>query len=148
MASLAKRILTTRWLVRAPIPLFRAGLGFVFGGGLLLLEHTGRKSGRRRYVVLECVERPSKNQVVIASGFGAGSQWYANLRADPRCRVWIGTRRARPAVAQQLSVGEAHAVLDRYQTAHPKAYAELSGVIEEATGGDIGAVPILELALS
>lgn len=147
MAGLGERLLKTRWLVRSPIPIFRAGLGFVFGGRLLLLEHLGRKSGDRRYVVLECVERPAKDRVIIASGFGPGSQWYRNLQADPHCRVWIGTRRAAPAVARQLTADEARGVLDRYRKAHPKAYAELSGVIEQATGSTIGEMPYLELSL-
>ena len=42
-----------RSLVRAPIWLFRARLGFVFGSRLLMIEHTGRKTGARRYVTVE-----------------------------------------------------------------------------------------------
>ena len=45
--------LRTRWLVRMPVWLYRARLGFLFGNRLLMVEHIGRKSGRRRYVVLE-----------------------------------------------------------------------------------------------
>jgi hypothetical protein len=44
--------------VRAPVWLYRARLGFVFGSRLLMLEHTGRKTGIRRYVVLETVDHP------------------------------------------------------------------------------------------
>ena len=95
MASLASKMLHTRWLVRAPIPLFRAGLGFVFGGRLLLLEHLGRTSGEHRFVVLECVERPAKHRV-----------------------------------------------------AHPKAYDELAGVIEESIGSTLEAIPYVELILT
>lgn len=36
-ARMAARLLRTRWLVRAPIALFRARLGFVFGRRLLML---------------------------------------------------------------------------------------------------------------
>jgi hypothetical protein len=45
----AAALLRTRWLVRAPIWLYRARLGFVFRSQLLMLEHRGRKTGARRY---------------------------------------------------------------------------------------------------
>ncbi|WFN91689.1 nitroreductase family deazaflavin-dependent oxidoreductase [Gordonia sp. LUNF6] len=147
MTSIGARALRTRWFVRSPIPLFRAGLGFLFGGRLLLLQHTGRKSGKPRYVALERVERPDRNRVIIASGFGRSSQWFRNLQADPRCRVWIGFDRDRPATARVLTPQESAAVLDRYRREHPKAYAELAGVIEESTGLPIDQIPYLELTL-
>ncbi|WP_399210845.1 hypothetical protein [Streptomyces sp. SLBN-31] len=41
-----------RFLARLPIPLFRRGLGWVFGGRLLLLHHTDRVTGLdRRHAV-------------------------------------------------------------------------------------------------
>ncbi|HTM84573.1 MAG TPA: nitroreductase family deazaflavin-dependent oxidoreductase, partial [Mycobacterium sp.] len=39
--------------MRAPIWLYRARLGALLGSRLLMLEHRGRTSGARRYVVLE-----------------------------------------------------------------------------------------------
>ncbi|MYR08026.1 nitroreductase family deazaflavin-dependent oxidoreductase [Gordonia sp. SID5947] len=146
--SIAARMLQTRWLVRAPIILFRARLGFLFGGRLLLLEHTGRTTGETRYVVLETVERSTPTQVVIASGFGRRAQWFKNLQADPRCRVSIGRSSGRPAVAEVLDDGDATAVMDRYRTAHARAYGELAGIIEESTGLSIDDVPLVRLTLS
>jgi hypothetical protein len=46
---LRAKALHTRWVVRTPIGLYRAGLGFVFGSRLLMLEHRGRSSGARRF---------------------------------------------------------------------------------------------------
>ncbi|MEZ5209575.1 nitroreductase family deazaflavin-dependent oxidoreductase [Gordonia sp. PP30] len=148
MASLGAKVLRTRWLVRAPIPMFRAGLGVLFGGRLLLLEHVGRTSGEHRYVVLECIERPVKDRVIVASGFGGSSQWYRNLGVDPHCWVSIGTARRRPAVARRLTPDEAREVIVRYREQHPKAYAKLSAVIEESVGRSIDEMPYLELAMS
>ncbi|EGD57052.1 nitroreductase family deazaflavin-dependent oxidoreductase [Gordonia neofelifaecis] len=148
MTSIGAKALQTRWFVRSPIPVFRAGLGFLFGGRLLLLQHTGRKSGEARFVALETVERPADDRIVIASGFGEKSQWYRNLQADPRCRVWIGFVRNRAATARVLSSAESAAVLERYLRDHPKAYAELSGVIEQSTGLPIDQIPYIELRLS
>ena len=68
-------------MVRAPITLYRHGLGWVFGRRVLMLEHTGRRSGQARFVCLEVVERPGPDRVVIVSGFGERAEWYRNLHA-------------------------------------------------------------------
>ncbi|MBM7366523.1 nitroreductase family deazaflavin-dependent oxidoreductase [Gordonia hydrophobica] len=148
MTGIGAKALQTRWFVRSPIPLFRAGLGFVFGGRLLLLQHLGRTSGQPRYVALETVERPATDRIIIASGFGAKAQWYRNLQADPHCRVWIGFDRNRAAIARTLTREESAAVLSRYRREHPKAYAQLASVIEEATELSIDDIPYVELHLS
>lgn len=147
MASPGAKLLQSRWFVRSPIWLFRARLGFLFGGRLLLLEHIGRKSGATRYVALETVDRPDADTVVIASGFGETAQWYRNLLAEPRCRVSIGGRYRAPAVARTVDREAAAAVLEGYRIRHPKAYRKLSEIIEEATGRDIDTVPLVELSL-
>ncbi|MFG3620538.1 nitroreductase family deazaflavin-dependent oxidoreductase [Nocardia sp. NPDC047654] len=148
MTSIGARLLRTRWFVRAPITIFRARLGVLFGGRLLLLEHIGRSSGRPRYVVLETVARPSRDRVVIASGFGAQAQWFRNLTADPRCRVSIGARYRVAAVSRVLRPDESAVVLDDYRRIHPRSYRNLGRIVEEATGTGIEAVPMVELALS
>jgi deazaflavin-dependent oxidoreductase (nitroreductase family) len=83
-----------RALVRAPVWLYRVGLGGLLGGRFLLLTHTGRRSGRRRRVVLEVVGRhePSGG-FLVASGYGARSQWFRNIPEDPRVRFQVGWRR-------------------------------------------------------
>jgi hypothetical protein len=55
---LAAAALHSQRLVRAPIWLYRHGLGWLFGSRLLMLEHVGRKSGQPRYVVLEVIGHP------------------------------------------------------------------------------------------
>jgi len=59
VAARGAALLQVRWFVRSPIWLYRARLGFVFGSRLLMLEHVGRTSGHRRYVVLEVIARPA-----------------------------------------------------------------------------------------
>ncbi|WP_281916747.1 nitroreductase family deazaflavin-dependent oxidoreductase [Nocardia sputorum] len=147
MTSIGARLLRTRWFVRAPITLFRARLGFLFGGRLLLLEHTGRRSGRARFVALETVARPSRDRVVIASGFGTQAQWFRNLAADPHCHVSISAHVRVPALARVLSPDESALVLDGYRRIHPGAYRKLGRIVEEATGTGIDAVPMVELTL-
>ncbi|MFE3194573.1 nitroreductase family deazaflavin-dependent oxidoreductase [Nocardia sp. NPDC059240] len=145
-SGVGARLLQTRWFVRAPIGLFRARLGFLFGRRMLMLEHRGRKSGEPRYVVLETVARPDAHTVIIASGFGTRSQWYRNLLASPACRITIGLHYRAPATARTLTPDEAKPVLAEYKRAHPAAYRQLSGVIEAAIGTSIEAVPLVQLA--
>lgn len=107
-----------RALARAPIPLFRWGAGRLLGPRLMLLEHRGRTSGLRRYVALEVLER-GPGVLVLVSGYGPGSQWFRNVRADPAVRVWTGTVEADPAVAEIMPADEVVERLERYRRTNP-----------------------------
>jgi len=69
-----------------PVWLYRARLGFVFGSRLLMLEHAGRKTSARRYVVLEAIDQPSPRTYVVVSGFG-------DRAARTAIRTWPGPGR-------------------------------------------------------
>ncbi|MBF6064665.1 nitroreductase family deazaflavin-dependent oxidoreductase [Nocardia terpenica] len=148
VAALGARALRTRWLVRAPIRLYRAGLGFLFGSRLLMLEHLGRRTGARRYAVLEVVDRPAPGDYIIVSGFGGQAQWYRNIHAEPRVRVWTGHHRATPATATPLTGPQAAAALDNYIRAHPRAWKNLRAAIEHATGAPVETLPMVRLRLN
>ncbi len=143
--SLSARILRTRWVVRAPITLFRHGWGQLFGGRLLLLEHVGRSSGRVRYVVLEVVAR-EPGAVVVASGFGRRSQWFRNLAATPGCHVVLGRTRYR-AEAVVLGPAERDATLADYARRHPRAWQRLAATMAELNGTDDPDIPLVRLEL-
>ena len=89
-AAWAARLLRVRRIVRAPIWLYRARLGFVFGSRLLMLEHTGRKTGIRRYVILEAVGHPDPAAYIVAAGFGSRpvAAERPGLPPRPRLRRW------------------------------------------------------------
>lgn len=147
LPELGARALRTRWLVRAPIWLYRARLGFLLGNRLLMLEHIGRNSGARRYVVLEVVDRPGPDEYVIVSGFGRGSQWYRNIIARPAVRVSSGFRWRMNASATPMSVEESAAELQGYAGKHPKAWKSLRATIEAATGRQVDALPMVSLRI-
>jgi deazaflavin-dependent oxidoreductase (nitroreductase family) len=130
----AAALLRIRWLVRAPIWLYRARLGFVFGSRLLMLEHRGRKTGARRYAVLEIVVHPVPGSYVVVSGFGDRSQWYRNICADSRVRFQVGSRKPVAAIARRLNPEEAAATLAGYAARHPRAWAQLRRVLENTLG--------------
>jgi deazaflavin-dependent oxidoreductase (nitroreductase family) len=144
-------VLANRALMRAPIALYRGRLGFLLGSRTLMLEHTGRKSGARRYVVLEIVGHPAPDIYVVASGFGERAQWYRNLMACPRVRVSVAGHRPRAATARRLPTPEADAVLAGYVSQHPRAWAKFRNVLEHTLGMAITErdtpLPMIELRL-
>jgi len=137
LATVAAGLLRRRWLVRAPIGLYRARLGFLFGSRLVMLEHTGRKSGNCRRVILEVVDHPRPGTYIVASGFGARAQWFRNVRAEPRVRVSVGARPPTAATARLLSGEEADAALTAYARCHPRSWPVLRPVFEATLGARI-----------
>ncbi|HEX4015190.1 MAG TPA: nitroreductase family deazaflavin-dependent oxidoreductase [Frankiaceae bacterium] len=151
LGSAGGRVLRTRWLMRAPIRVYKSGLGFLFGSRLLMLEHIGRSSGARRYVVLEVFGHPAPDVYLIVSGFGANAQWYRNLQADPAARVWVGRRRSVRARAERLSGPAADQALDAYVALHGKAWDRFKPVVEDTLGQAVergSDLPILALSLT
>jgi deazaflavin-dependent oxidoreductase (nitroreductase family) len=151
-AALAARLLRVRWIVRAPVWLYRARLGFVFGSRLLMLEHTGRETGIRRHVVLEAVDHPDPNTYIVAAGFGDRAQWLRNVRAIPRVRVCTGSRRPAPATARPLTSEETAAALTAYARRHPRTWAALRAAFENTLGARIDSdetsLPMIALHLA
>lgn len=146
------RLLRSRKLMRAPIWLYRARLGFLFGSRMLMLEHIGRQSGLKRYVVLEVFDHAAPDIYVVVSGFGAGSQWYRNVVANPHVRVSVAGHTAVAATARPLTSAQADTALHAYVSRHPRAWGTFKPVIENTLGAPIGDrdndLPMIELRLS
>ncbi|PRZ42734.1 deazaflavin-dependent oxidoreductase (nitroreductase family) [Antricoccus suffuscus] len=147
LVDIGAKALRTRGFVRAPIYLYRTGLGFLLGHRMLMLQHIGRKSGARRYVVLEVVEQPSPLSYVVASGFGTQAQWYRNVLAHPRVGVSVGFGMSTPARAVPLTDDEVAATLQRYQRDRPRTWSALMSTIESATGRPVTTLPMVRLEL-
>jgi deazaflavin-dependent oxidoreductase (nitroreductase family) len=102
MADLASRSrnLMGKAMGKAHSSVYRASDGRVwgkmFGGPVLLLNTTGRKSGQRRTTPL-LYARDGEDFVLIASNGGAPKHpaWYLNLMANPDATVEIGDREVR-----------------------------------------------------
>lgn len=82
-----------RWVYAMPEWLFRLRLGGLVPWWLMLVT-TGRRSGRRRRVVLDVVRRTGDRIWVVAAD-GRRADWVRNLVADPRVEVWHRWRRHR-----------------------------------------------------
>lgn len=147
----ATRLLRSRRLTRAPIWLYKGRLGGLLGPRLLMLEHTGRTSGVARYVVLEVLAHDAPDSYVVASGFGGKAQWFRNIQADPRVRVYAGSRAPASGHARVLDQSEADRTLATYITRHPRAWARFKAVLEQTLGTEITdtntPLPLVELRL-
>ncbi|MEV5696505.1 MULTISPECIES: nitroreductase family deazaflavin-dependent oxidoreductase [Streptomyces violaceoruber group] len=114
-----------RRAARAPVFLFRAGLGPLLGRRLLLLHHVGRISGIDRRVVLEVVAYEAPYRCwTVASGFGPRSDWYRNLRAQPKTVVQFGNRH-HAVTARFLTPDEGADIMAHYGRRHPRTARRL-----------------------
>ena len=115
---------------------------------MLLLEHIGRKSGARRYAVLEVVDHPGTDEYVIVSGFGERSQWYRNVVVNPRVRVSVGLRRNVSAIATPMVPEAAEETLDRYAEHHPRTWRTLQEAMAAALDTRDLRLPMVRLVLA
>lgn len=90
----------------------------MFGKRLLMLEHTGRKSGQLRRTILEVVVN-DRDAAYVAAAWGVEAQWLQNVKADPRVTVYLATRRYETN-AELVGTDEAHALMSRYASMHPR----------------------------
>jgi deazaflavin-dependent oxidoreductase (nitroreductase family) len=104
-------------------------LGWLFGDRFLMLTHTGRKSGKQRYVVIEVVyHEPDTGVYYVSSGWGTKSDWYKNIMKTPQVTVQVRNH-SFPALAKQVSVEQAEEKLFAYAQRYPAAFRELTMVM-------------------
>lgn len=73
------------------------------GTALILVHHTGARSGIERVVPLAYLPQPDGQFVIIASNGGSPRHpaWYYNLKANPKITVEVGAETFR-VVAEEL----------------------------------------------
>jgi deazaflavin-dependent oxidoreductase (nitroreductase family) len=86
--------------MRAPLVLYRLGLGGLMGKSTLILTTTGRRSGQPRATPVNYWE--ASGVFYVIAGSGTHADWYRNLVAQPEVEVQVGRRRLR-AVAAPLT---------------------------------------------
>jgi deazaflavin-dependent oxidoreductase (nitroreductase family) len=103
------------YFFRVPVYLFRWRLGWLFDHRALLLTHTGRRTGLRRYTVLEVVEyRKQGPEMVVANGFGLNSDWVRNIEARHDEEITLGFEHF-AASHRFLGEDEAMRVIEAYE---------------------------------
>ncbi len=122
-----------RWLFKTPVWLYRLHLGGGLGRRFLLLEHRGRKSGRRYRTVIEVVkDDPTQEAYYVVSAFGERSDWFRNIRAHPHVTITVGTRRT-PARSLVLSPEAGAQILMDFARRHPKEVEILTRMLGVST---------------
>ena len=108
------------FVFRLPLPLYRAGLGWLFlGRTFLVLTHVGRKSGQpHATAAMVLAEDRTTGEAVICSVWGPRADWIRNLQAGPALRVQIGRDSFVPQ-HRFLSDAEAFAVGVEFRRRHP-----------------------------
>lgn len=105
-----------RYFNRLMLLMWRLGLGRwaaswpSVAGRIMVITHTGRRSGLRRRTPLNYAF--VDGALYCTAGFGGGSDWYRNLLADPNVEIWLPHGRW-DGVAEDASTIEARLPLLR-----------------------------------
>ncbi|MBK1787002.1 nitroreductase family deazaflavin-dependent oxidoreductase [Prauserella sp. ASG 168] len=122
-----------RLLFRLPNRLYRVGLGRLVPARFLYLIHIGRKSGRRRDVVLEVVGT-REGSYYLCSGFGEKADWYRNVLATPEVDIQVRGRVSRARVVPLEAEGGAD-VMAAYGARNPTLGRKLARYMGFAVDG-------------
>ena len=119
----------SRFFYRFPILFYKWGWGGLFGKRMLLLNHTGRKSGLPRKAVLEVVNLdPETNTFIINVGFGPKTDWYQNLLAQPNASIMVGKEMIEVHAASIKGEAGGNFLLG-YSQQHPKGAKMISKLL-------------------
>jgi len=82
-----------RYLNRFMMLMWRLGLGQFINiwpegvGRIMVITTTGRKSGLNRQTPVNYAVQDG--EIYCVAGFGPGSDWYRNLRSNPKVEIWM-----------------------------------------------------------
>ncbi len=63
------------------------GNGTSFGGYVMVIKHTGRKTGLTRFTPVNYAV--VNGDVYCTAGFGSVSDWYRNIMINPKVELWL-----------------------------------------------------------
>lgn len=81
------------WLNKFMLLMWKLGLGPYInawpevGGRIMVLNHYGRRTGKRLQTPLNYVE--VNGEIYCTAGFGNAADWYKNIIANPQVEVWL-----------------------------------------------------------
>jgi deazaflavin-dependent oxidoreductase (nitroreductase family) len=99
--------------------LYAHRLGRLLGRRILLLHHTGRRSGRRYTTPLEVVGHSPSGAPIVVAGLG-DSDWLRNLASGGPAAATIRST-TEPVTANVLPAGDVAEVLAAYERRHGPA---------------------------
>jgi deazaflavin-dependent oxidoreductase (nitroreductase family) len=108
-----------KFLFEVPVWMYRARLGFLSFGRVIVIVHRGRKSGKRYESGLEVIDRRN-GDLYSFSAWGKSADWYRNIEAGGVEQLWDGSQRS-AASFRVVDPDEAFAVLSTYEQDHATA---------------------------
>jgi deazaflavin-dependent oxidoreductase (nitroreductase family) len=133
------------------IPAFRLGLGPVlgspFGGYIMVLKTTGKKSGEPRYAPLNYAIL--EGNIYCIAGWGKTAHWFANLKADPHVELLMPGGAVAGIAEEVTDPGEAQRA--RVRVARNSGFALMFGGLNALTVTDeriiegLGYVPVVRI---
>jgi deazaflavin-dependent oxidoreductase (nitroreductase family) len=130
-----------RRVLRVPVVLHHARLGFLLGHRFLLLVHTGRRSGCRYETVLEVMRfDPRTGKAVVMSGFGRRASWFRNVESGSPCEVLIAAE-SFVAAHHVLPATEAEKIIADYERRNRLAAPLVRAVLGRLAGIEYDSSP-------
>lgn len=123
-----------RLVFKTPILFYRVGLGGWLGKHILLLQTTGRRTGKIRLTPLEYGYNPHTGAYFLMTGWKGQSDWYRNARSNPRVQLWVGEQRIQ-GIARPASIEEVVMEMEKVLSVYPKAVKTWSGYSGTAYDG-------------
>ncbi len=108
---------------RAPLLLWRLGLGRLLDRRLMVLTTVGRTSGLPRHALVSYYRVDGKKYAY--SGFGPQAQWFRNLEAQPRVTIQSSDGTESALARRVAEPRELMRVLRVIQAAYPRSAAML-----------------------
>ena len=113
--------LVTRKLLRLPIWMYRAGLGWLMNLlQIMVLTTEGRKTGLPRHTAIEF--RAHGRKLYVVSAWGERPDWYRNLLANPSVSLFQGNNRFSAQAQPVTDSSEALRVLNLFRKTAPARY--------------------------
>jgi deazaflavin-dependent oxidoreductase (nitroreductase family) len=129
-----------RAIQRAPLLLYRVGLAGLMSSRLRLTT-IGRRTGMRRYSILEVMEHDAaRGEYLVGAVWGPESDWFKNLAVRPAEELVLGKVKFAPA-HRILDVSEAAAAIDRYKSRRPRWSSASERMVGRAL--DAANVPVI-----
>lgn len=114
---------------KAPVYLYRWGLGFLLGKRFIYFTHIGHKSGKTRDSVIEVIYRDKEADLYYAvAAYGSKAHWLQNIRKNGQVQAQTGTRKF-SATAAELNQADGFRMLSQYAEKHPRLFKELMKLV-------------------
>lgn len=105
-------------LLKLPLILYKARLGWLLGHRFALLTHRGRRSGKTYRTVLAVLRFDPRTREIAAISAWSGSQWFKNIVAAPPLSVETGRVHYVP-LHRFLTASEIASLFEEYREKRP-----------------------------